>query len=427
MITHNPWPKLLLRFAILLLVAFFSGVFFQKALLFSFIALIIISVWQFYNLFLLEKWLRKSRRIAPPEGSGIWGSMFDQIYKLRRRDKKRSNNLASIIKRFESSALALPDGVISINKNKGMEWWNKHAAKMFGFKWPHDKGQRVDNLIRIPEFTNYYRSGEHGEPINIDSPVNAEIKLEIRIVEYGKKQQLLIARDISELMKLQQIRRDFVANVSHELRTPLTVLHGTAEILSDAREDIPEDLHSSLDLLEQQSARMASLVNDLLTLSRLEAGTNVDDEELLPIKEMIEQLRYEAEILSGDRGHVVRTEVDTELGLKGNQGEITSCFSNLISNAIRYSPDGGEVVIRWYKDGNTACFEVQDSGIGIAPEHVARLTERFYRVDVGRSRSTGGTGLGLAIVKRILIRHNGKLDIKSEVGKGSAFCCCFMQ
>lgn len=425
MIAHNPWPRLAFRIGLAYVVATILGLALDLLLVMLLALTSMIAIWQFYNIYVLERWLRRSRKISPPESTGFWGSILDLIYKLRRRDKKRSNNLAKILKRFESSALAIPDGVISINKNGGMEWWNEHATRLLGLKWPDDKGQRVDNLIRYPEFAAYYREGDHEVPIHVDSPINEELKLEVRIVDYGKKQRLVMARDISELLRLQQMRKDFVANVSHELRTPLTVLHGTAEILSDARNEMPAELHSSLDLLEQQSSRMAGLVNDLLTLSRLETSSDVDRTEEIPVMQMLEQLKYESEILSGEKAHEISLEIDKTIGINGSQAEITSCFSNLISNAVRYTPANGKIIIRWYLDNGAACFEVEDNGLGIAPEHLNRLTERFYRVDVGRSRSTGGTGLGLAIVKRILLRHDANLEVDSIEGSGSTFRCRF--
>ncbi len=426
MITNNnPWPKLLIKYISFVLIAALIGWAFDYAVHAAFIALLIIVAWNLSRLYTLDQWLRKSRMINPPESTGIWGEIFDQIYRLRKRDKKRSKNLSKIVKRFESSALALPDGVIGINENSEMEWWNDTASQLLGLKKGQDKGQRIDNLIRTPEFVQYYQDTQHEKPIHVPSPANKAIVLEIRVVGYGLKDQIIIVRDISEPLRVQQMRKDFVANVSHELRTPLTVLNGTAELFDDTKDELPEQFHKPIELMNQQTKRMTSIVNDLLTLSKLESGHNESSAELIDIETLLRLLKTEAKALSGDLEQNIIIETDKSLSLYGNVSEITSCFTNLISNAIRHTPPNGAINIRWHKNGGDPCFEVQDNGFGIAPEHISRLTERFYRVDAGRSRNTGGTGLGLSIVKRILLRHNATLEIESDEGIGSTFRCRF--
>lgn len=424
--THNnPWPKLLLKNILFVGISSLIGWAFDLAVHAAFVALLIIACWNLSQLYLLDQWLRKSRMINPPESKGIWGDILDQIYRLRKRDKKRAKTLSKIVKRFESSALALPDGVIGINDNGEMEWWNETATELLGLKRKQDKGQRIDNLIRTPEFIQYYQDTQHEKPIHVTSPLNKEITLEIRVVGYGLREQIIIVRDISEPLRVQQMRKDFVANVSHELRTPLTVLNGTAELLYDSKDAIPKQFHKPMELMNQQTKRMTSIVNDLLTLSKLESGHNESSPELIDVKILLSLLESEAKTLSGDLEQNIVVKVDESLPLYGNLTEITSCFTNLISNAIRHTPPNGTINICWHKNAGDSCFEVQDNGFGIATEHISRLTERFYRVDAGRSRNTGGTGLGLSIVKRILLRHNATLEIESEEGIGSTFRCRF--
>ncbi len=424
--THNnPWPKLLIKNILLVCVAALIGLPFDYTIHAAFLALLVIVLWNISQLYLLDKWLRKSRMINPPESKGVWGDILDQIYRLRKRDKKRSKTLSKIVKRFESSALALPDGVIGINDNREMEWWNETASELLGLKRKQDKGQRIDNLIRTPEFIQYYQDTQHEKPIHVPSPIIKGIVLEIRVVGYGLREQIIIVRDISEPLRVQQMRKDFVANVSHELRTPLTVLNGTTELLDDSKDAIPEQFHKPIELMNQQTKRMASIVNDLLTLSKLESGHNESSSEIIDVTTLLSLLENEAKTLSGDLEQNIVVKVDDSLPLYGNLTEITSCFTNLISNAIRHTPPNGTINICWHKNAGDSCFEVQDNGFGIATEHISRLTERFYRVDAGRSRNTGGTGLGLSIVKRILLRHNASLEIESEEGIGSTFRCRF--
>ncbi len=424
-INKNPWPKLIIKHLIYLAVAYLIGMPFGLGQLAIIIILSIYLIILLSKMYLLDKWLRNSRMTNPPEATGIWGEILDQIYFLRKRDKKRSKNLSKIVKRFESSALALPDGVIGIDANGEIEWWNETAALLLGLKRKQDKGQRIDNLIRSPEFVEFYRNTNHEKPIHIPSPVISEVIMEIRVVDYGLTEQIIIVRDISEAIRIQQMRKDFVANVSHELRTPLTVLNGTAEILDDTKDALPEHIVKPIELMTQQTKRMKSIVNDLLTLSKLESGSDILSFDEIDIDKLITLLQAEAKALSGDAGHKINTEVDSNLTLKGNLSEITSCFTNLVSNAIRYTQKNGIIIIRWYENTGDPCFEVQDNGVGIPSEHITRLTERFYRVDAGRSRETGGTGLGLSIVKRILMRHNASLEIESTEGSGSTFRCRF--
>jgi two-component system phosphate regulon sensor histidine kinase PhoR len=424
MIKRNPWPHFFRALAIYYLVWLFIGFSSEHLLISLLIGTTALTAFVLYNMWRIESWLR-SRKLPPPDLYGIWDEMAYLISAWRQRDRNRSMKLSQLIRRFEASALALPDAIIGLNAFSEIDWWNESASTMFNLRWPDDKGQRIDNLIRNPLFIQFFR-GETDLPfIHITSPAAEESEVEIRLVRYGDLQTLLIARDISEASKLHQMRKDFVANVSHELRTPLTVLHGTAEMFIDALEDFPEEWRSSIELMAKQTERMRNLVDDLLTLSKLETAAQVDRSTVLDIPQILEHLKETASVFSGEKHHKISLEYDPNLLLHGSEKELTSAFTNLVYNAINYTPAEKEIWIRWYQSATGPCFEVQDQGMGIEAKHLPRLTERFYRIDPGRSRDSGGTGLGLAIVKRVLLRHQAALEIESELHQGSLFRCRF--
>jgi two-component system phosphate regulon sensor histidine kinase PhoR len=388
------------------------------------LGLVIYLGWHLYNLHLLQRWLHEGKRFHPPESRGVWDDVFERIYRLQQRNRKRKRNLASMLKRFQSATAALPDATIVLGPAKEIEWWNASAREVLGLRSPRDIGQRIDNLLRHPAFIEYLRKGEFGRPVTIPSPIDDHISLAVRVVPYGNNQQLVVARDITRLERLEQARRDFVANASHELRSPLTVVAGYLETLLEERAEDPV-WGKSLRTMSNQTERMQHIVDDLLLLSRLETGQHKDDRQPVDVPGMLAQIVEEAMRISGERQHRFEKEVDTRLWLRGNEAELRSAFSNLVFNAVRYTPQGGTITVRWYPCEQGACFEAEDTGIGIAPHHIPRLTERFYRVDAGRSRNSGGTGLGLAIVKHVLLRHDAILKIDSTPGKGSVFRCYF--
>jgi two-component system phosphate regulon sensor histidine kinase PhoR len=303
-------------------------------------------------------------------------------------------------------------------------WFNDAARNLLDFKPTQDIGQRIDNLIRHPTFAAFLARGGLGH-LDIPSPRDHLITISIRIIPYGDEQRLLIARDISERQRLEQMRRDFVGNVSHELRTPLTVVAGFLENMVDTDEACANQWGKSLQLMRQQTIRMQSLVEDLLLLSRLENDSYQPSREVVEVCAMVAAMCDDARLLSGEKNQVIDLECDEELALYGAEQELYSAFNNLVTNAVRYTPAGGRIRIRWYSDESGAHFAVVDSGMGIAEENIPRVTERFYRVDPGRSRESGGTGLGLAIVKHVMQRHDAKLNIQSRVGRGSTFSCDF--
>ena len=372
---------------------------------------------------LLVRWLQRPALGEVPDGRGAWDHIFSLLHRLERTQTKQRQQLARTLARFRQAGRAHPDGVMILDAGNRIEWCNDTAEAHFDLGAGTDAGQPVTNLVRQPEFVAYVEAGDFARPVELRAPRGAGVILSVQIIPYGDAQKLLLSRDVTRLEKLEIMRRDFVANVSHELRTPLTVLSGFLETIKELQLD-PQRSRDYLNLMTEQSTRMQRIVDDLLTLSTLESAPGPSLDERVRIVPLLERLRADAEALSGGRHKIV---LDAEAGfdLLGDDNEIASAFGNMVSNAIRYTPAGGEVRVTWRAAANEAEFAVQDTGIGIAAEHIPRLTERFYRIDRGRSRETGGTGLGLAIVKHILTRHQATLDIKSEPGKGSRFAARF--
>lgn len=359
-----------------------------------------------------------------PLGAGIWEEVFAAIYHQQRRYSRSQTQLSSALDRFRHAASALPDGVVLLNSSDKIEWCNTTAEAHLGLALPQDTGQPIGYLVRHTDFIHYLRDQDYTEPIKLKSWRNSEITLEIQLVPFGANQKLLICRDVSQLEKLENMRRDFIANVSHELRTPLTVVGGFLETLMDMDGKIPEETRGYFNLMQEQTARMRHLVEDLLTLSQLENSLVVPHDAEIDVASLLSTVMNEARSLSNGR-HRLEIEADPGLCLTGATEELHSAFGNLVSNAIRYTPEGGEITMSWKLRGQEGVFSVTDTGIGIEQQHIDRLTERFYRVDRSRSRETGGTGLGLSIVKHILTRHQARLEIKSEPGKGSTFSAVF--
>ena len=372
----------------------------------------------------LAKWLSDPQLSTVPQAEGAWGDVFAELYQIVRRQSKSRHQLSEALARFRRAGEAMPDGVVILDENDEIEWLNPVAERQLGLNLETDAGRPITYLLRQTRFHEYLAAQNYAEPLILKSARNPELTLSIQLVPFGAKQKLLISRDISRFEQLETVRRDFVANVSHELRTPLTVVGGFLETLHEHPDLPPEERNRQIQLMLEQTHRMQRLVEDLLTLSRLESGSNPLHEAPVNVPALITRLLKEAESLS--RGHhQLHAEIDSDAWLMGAEGEIASAFGNLISNAIRYTPPGGEVVLRWERTADGARFSVRDTGIGIEPQHIPRLTERFYRVDRSRSRETGGTGLGLSIVKHVLTRHQAFLEIQSEVGKGSTFAACF--
>lgn len=372
----------------------------------------------------MYRWLLHIRDAEMPEAEGLWGEVFNEVRKLQKQALRRADRLTDMLGRFQNAAAAMPDAVVIVSENDEIEWANPSAENLLGIRFPRDTGLRLFNLLRDPDFTDYFARGEFSEPLEQPSPTNPEISLSLQVIPFGSRRRLILARDTTRLMRLEQMRRTFVANVSHELRTPLTVLVGFIETLRDTKTLAPVELNRHLATMHEQAARMQRLVDDLLMLSRLETAPPPHAEETVDVATLLTGLKEQAEMLSGKQ-HTITLEADADLGLRGSREEILSAFSNLTNNAVRYTPAGGTIHLRWRADNQAARFSVTDTGDGIPAEHIPHLTERFYRVDTARSRASGGTGLGLSIVKHVLLRHQARLAIESTLGHGSTFTCVF--
>jgi two-component system phosphate regulon sensor histidine kinase PhoR len=372
----------------------------------------------------LRRWLREPSLERLPRGRGLWEHVLAELHRyLRHRDAGLAE-LDRALARFRAAARALPDGVVILDRENRIEWLNPTAAGHFGIDPRRDGGQTVTNLIRHPDFVAYLRRGDFSEPVLLRSGL-IEAVLSVRVIEFGEDRKLLNSRDVTAEDRLDTMRRDFVANVSHELKTPVTVLSGFVETLGDESFDLTSSQRKRfLGMMADQAKRMQRLVEDLLALSALESDASPADEQPIDLRSFVERLAEEARALSAGR-HTVEATIAEDCRLLGSLKELHSALSNLVSNAVRYTPPGGAISLAWRLEDGRGVFSVADSGIGIEARHIPRLTERFYRVDSGRSRESGGTGLGLAIVKHALTRHQAVLEVTSELGRGSNFSAIF--
>ena len=372
------------------------------------------------NLVRLANWLARPAPGAVPEGSGSWFEVFSALHRLERAAARRGALLAETLARFRRAAQALPDGVVILDAENRIEWCNATAQAQLGIDGRADLGRPIANLVREPAFVACLAAGEDAAPVRIERRPGRTLVLQL--IPYGRAEKLLLSRDTTQAERVETMRRDFVANVSHELRTPLTVLNGFLETLRELKLD-PQRQRDYLGMMREQAARMQGIIGDLLTLSTLESAPPPAAERVR-VAPLLERLRADALALSGGR-HEISVQARPSVDLAGSEAELASAFGNLVSNAVRYTPRGGKVTLLWSDDALGAQFAVEDTGVGIAPEHIPRLTERFYRVDRSRSRESGGTGLGLAIVKHALARHQATLHVESTPGAGSRFIARF--
>jgi len=374
------------------------------------------------HLVALERWLQVSDHspASIPAGSGAWDDVFAHLARYVRQHSQSQELLSLALERMQSVTSAMPDGIVILDEADRIEWCNPVAEQHLGINLSLDAGQQITYLVRQIPFVEYLAARKYSNPLILKQMRQQGMIVSLQLVPYGYKQKLLISRDITRFEKIETMRRDFIANVSHELRTPLTVIGGFLETLSADGNVNPDFNKRALALMTEQTTRMQRLVEDLLILSRLENEQNKVIDKTIDVASLLRGIQQDAESLSAGR-HQIKLNIATQDQLLGSEEELRSAFGNLISNAIRYTPGGGEISINWETQDGRGLFFVQDSGIGIEPEHIPRLTERFYRVDSSRSRETGGTGLGLAIVKHVLGRHQARLEIISKVGKGSRF------
>ena len=377
------------------------------------------------NLLRLHSWSESPGKNELPEAGGLWGDIFNSLYVVERETAISSDSLKLELSRFEEAADALPDAMIILGKDGLIERANPAAMRDFGIRYPQDRGQAVTNLVRSPAFRSYLAKGDYRKPLELYAPVNPERALSILVIPFSSWQKLIIARDVSHIKNLENMRQTFIANISHELRSPLTVLNGYMETLKQMPNASEEPLKTALPHMLHHSDRITSLIEDLLALSKLETKPLNDNDQPVAVADLIGHLQKARDVILNNRKLNLKFDVDEALLVKGSNSEIQSVVSNLFNNAVRYTEDGGNITVSWQRCREGAVYSVQDSGIGIPQEHIARLTERFYRVDADRSRESGGTGLGLAIVKHVLERHQAMLEVESVPGKGSIFRAIF--
>ena len=378
-----------------------------------------IVLWHLAQLNALTRWAGGALEEPVPEGRGTWAAAYAALYRRVRLRSARQRDLRLALDRFVSGAEALPEGVVVLDAANRVQWANPRAEAHLGVALRQDAGAPIVNIVRQPAFVQYLASGDFSEPVVIESQREAGTTLSIQVVPFGVEEKLLMSRDITRLEAVARLRRDFIANVSHELKTPLTVVTGFLETLADMRLEAKQR-QRYLALMTEQAQNMQRLIDDLLTLSSLESEHSVLQENEFAIVPLLLELSSDAKALSSGR-HEVTLEIQQPANVVGSRDELASAFGNLVSNAVRYTPEGGRIALEWRATSSGAEFSVSDTGIGIAAEHIPRLTERFYRVDRSRSRATGGTGLGLAIVKHVLIRHQAELIIESAPAQGSRF------
>jgi two-component system, OmpR family, phosphate regulon sensor histidine kinase PhoR len=404
-----------------LLTGFVAGAAFAALFLFAYlVAAVAISLRSRAR---LARWLASPSVDDMPDDDGIWGEIYARLHRMLREQSASRASLSHALWRFRQAGEAMPDGVLVLDAADRIEWMNPSAEEHFGLTFKRDRGRAITNLIRHPAFVGYLEAQRYSEPLTLRGPAEADRVLSVQLVPYGQHEKLLLSRDVTRWEMLESMRRDFIANVSHELRTPLTVLRGFLETLSDAREADEKLYRRSLELMSGQAERMQRLVEDLLMLARLEDSRYPLKEEPVDVPALVHSVLAEAEGLNQGQ-HRLDSRIEP-VRLLASREELRSALSNLVTNAIRYTPAGGDILVTWGMEGGEALLRVRDNGEGISPEHIPRLTERFYRVDRSRSRSSGGTGLGLAIVKHVLQRHQARLDIESAPGRGSTFSCVF--
>jgi len=404
------WKRLVFELILCCIPALILGLIFGRLPWFLLAAVTGLLAWHFWNLLRLSWWLWVDRSMTPPPGRGSWEPLLYGLHQMQMRNKKRRKELGNLIKRFRSGAESLPDAVVLITEEGAIFWCNGLAQQLLNLRWPDDNGQNILNLLRYPEFSRYLSARDFSRPLNL--VLNSGRHLELRVMPYSKKQLLMVARDVTQMHQLEGARRSFFANVSHELRTPLTVLKGYMEMMDQLEGSAQE---KALHTMREQTQRMESLVNQLLTLSRIEASPQGPLRETVDVPLMLRVVEQEALALSRGR-QTLHFEVEQGLKVFGSEEQLRSAVSNLVYNAVNHTPEGTAITVRWQRAPGGALFSVEDDGPGIAPQHIPRLTERFYRVDKARSRQTGGSGLGLAIVKHAVSHHDSRLEISSEPG-----------
>jgi len=416
------WSVTISRIVIALVAGAFVGWLYDSVAVGMLVAALGLLVWHLYHLFRLDRWLRTNDLDDFPTGLGIWPDTFARVSYHRGRARRRGKRLRALLKEFRLSASAFPDAGLILNADNELIYFNKAARDLLGLKKKADRGQRVENLIRVPQFLDYLRQDDYPEPVEFSLPVS-DLWVSCRIVPYGPEQRLVVLQDVTRSKRLENMRRDFLANASHELRTPLTVITGYLDTLSE--DDGLEDyMKAPLKEMNVQASRMRTLLEDLLRLSELESSELSPTDEQVSVPALLSAAKQSAKALPHCPENI-EINIESDKAVLGVHSELQSVVSNLVINAVNHTSPEGTVKMTWKADDQGGCLIVHDSGIGISEDDLPRITERFYRVDAGRSRDKGGTGLGLAIVKHALIRHEAELEIDSELGEGSTFTCVF--
>ncbi|MGH1426797.1 MAG: phosphate regulon sensor histidine kinase PhoR [Arenicella sp.] len=400
----------------------------DRAAEFGLIAAFACNIWLLYRAKRLHNWFSHVKALPHAE-QGVFYLLHRDIKAMRETHQKQKRELQHNLKRVREASAALPDAIVITDANGEITWSNLLAAELLNIKQPRDSGHRINNLLRHPNFTDAYANHDQ-VPVNIDieAPTKRAVTINLKVIDLAENMQMIVARDISRHVDITRAQKDFVSNVSHELKTPLTVMRGYLEIIEDSNQ-VDNNIKKPISDMLLQTKRMQSTIDDLLYLAKLESqsqtGALLPNHEPININHILEMIMDSALLLAERNKQTITMEVNDQLSVLGNESELQIAFSNLVTNAIRYTPAGGDIHIKWHHRDKKAIFSVADSGIGIAPKHISRLTERFYRVDQGRSRAKGGTGLGLAIVKNVLERHGAELNITSSLGNGSCFECVF--
>ncbi|MFN0305003.1 MAG: phosphate regulon sensor histidine kinase PhoR [Burkholderiales bacterium] len=419
------WIPVIFRLALIAALALFAGVAFGERIGFvvAIAGLLVLITFHVVYLKRAVEWFNRSadqRHIDElPHGFGAWRPVFIALRRAAKREDQQREELSSTLKRFMEASGALTDGVILLDPGDKIEWCNPMACRHFDLDAARDRGYFISNLVRRPAFTEYLVRGDFAQPLVISDPVKG-LTLSIQMLPFQELRRIVVSRDVSQLVAIERMRQDFIANISHELRTPLTVIGGFLEHLIDDAEISAQKRGEIEQLMLDQAKRMTRLIDDLLTLSKLETQSGPPPDERVDLAELARAMVDEARALSNGKHRIEAGAIDP-VAVRGAPDELRSALGNLVSNAVRYTPAGGRVSISLSREHDSIRFSVRDTGLGIPAEHIPRVTERFYRVDKSRSRETGGTGLGLAIVKHVLARHGGRLEIESEVGKGSTF------
>lgn len=416
------WFLLALQFGAIALAALLAGMWKGPlaGLLIACAGLALLHALHISQLRRLLRWLNVADMRNVPNGWGAWDRVFAGTYRALRQEARKMEDVARELELFRLAAQALPNGIVMLDSGDQLLWCNDTAGLHLGLDAHRDSGLRVTNIVRVPGLAAFLQRAMDDAPLEFRPPQQGGRLLSLKVIPFGERRKLLVSSDITQIERAETMRRDFIANVSHELRTPLTVIHGFLEHMNDAPAPARETPRHIM-LMTQQSDRMLKLVDDLLMLSRLEDDDHPPQEQVVDVRTLLTSIAEDARALSAGR-HTVELRVAGAASINGAIDELRSAFGNLVSNAVRYTPQGGRVKIAWHNDEQgRGVFSVMDTGIGIASEHIPRLTERFYRVDRGRSRETGGTGLGLAIVKHVLLRHQATMEIESQVGQGSEF------